>query len=422
LETSVASVAQWKSAQIANLGGPLCRALSDQDFRNDLAIIRRVRPDLVANMTDTLVSPSPRTRNVPPRLWRTGTDLVWLKPLFEAIKNDFRRSFEKDGAAEALIFRHSKGLKPDIGFENYPGIAYKIKNQIPVFSAGTESFRMGRGEESHLTLTVEKSPPFFGSGDELRGACANAWDIVYRLDCPLTNGLRQEITHRGWDLRCDSWCSWVIAVYVLALHDIPELGVQVDRFAIDLHSDPLREFRYATEERRTKLLNRFPWRVARHDVVRNVQEASINFLTMLSRLVFEGMAKSPVLYHSDAPSLASLVSLGNHEQGGELPQLVVETAELGEAETSAASPTVDWGAVFTMPPSTAAEIAAVLHEDAELVARSLKHYRKNHDFGFIADDWPRGGEPRFRYKLEDVMSHLKKWYDKRQKKRQKGTV
>jgi len=77
---------------------------------------------------------------------------------------------------------------------------------------------------------------------------------------------------------------------------------------------------------------------------------------------------------------------------------------------------VDWKELLLSPPLSAAQIAERLRQPVDLVERTLRYFRKQHDFGFTKDEDAGFGEAAFRYKMEDVLLHLKKWYDKRQKK------
>jgi hypothetical protein len=80
------------------------------------------------------------------------------------------------------------------------------------------------------------------------------------------------------------------------------------------------------------------------------------------------------------------------------------------------SPAVDWQALLLSPPLSAGQIAERLGQPRELVERTLRHFRKAYDYGFVEDEDAGAGEARFRYKMSDVLTHLQKWYLKRQKK------
>lgn len=75
---------------------------------------------------------------------------------------------------------------------------------------------------------------------------------------------------------------------------------------------------------------------------------------------------------------------------------------------------IDWQALLLMPPLTAAEIADELREQVELVERTLRYFRQQHDYGFVKDE--DAGRTTYRYKMPDVLAHLQKWWLKRQKK------
>jgi hypothetical protein len=79
---------------------------------------------------------------------------------------------------------------------------------------------------------------------------------------------------------------------------------------------------------------------------------------------------------------------------------------------------IDWQALLLMPPLTASEIAGHLGQPKELVERTLRYFRSQHDYGFIKDDDAGTTDATFRYKMPDVLSHLQKWYVKRRRKGQ----
>jgi hypothetical protein len=77
---------------------------------------------------------------------------------------------------------------------------------------------------------------------------------------------------------------------------------------------------------------------------------------------------------------------------------------------------VDWAALLTMPPQTVAEIAALLRQPIDVVEAMLRYFRSQHDYGFIKDDDAGVGESAYRFKMPDVLSHIQKWYARRQRK------
>jgi len=79
---------------------------------------------------------------------------------------------------------------------------------------------------------------------------------------------------------------------------------------------------------------------------------------------------------------------------------------------------VDWQGLLLMPPLTAAEIAERLGQPKDLVERTLRYFRTQHDYGFIKDDDAGRTDAKFRYKMPDVLAHLQRWYVKRQRKGQ----
>jgi len=77
---------------------------------------------------------------------------------------------------------------------------------------------------------------------------------------------------------------------------------------------------------------------------------------------------------------------------------------------------IDWNDLLLSPPLSAAEIAEKLRQPVNLVERTLRNFRRQHDYGFIKDADAGFGEAAYRYKMVDVLAHLQKWYAKRQGK------
>lgn len=133
-----------------------------------------------------------------------------------------------------------------------------------------------------------------------------------------------------------------------------------------------------------------------HARLRSVLDTDRQLIDRINQMV-------QVTPHYDVPRLPL-------EIGSDNPS--VETRRLTYDNTSV----VDWSALLLSPPLTAAEIAALLHQPAELVERTLGYFRKQHDYGFIEDDSPSVGGAKYRYKIPDVIGHLKNWHAKRLKK------
>src|SRR5262249_26300928 len=79
-------------------------------------------------------------------------------------------------------------------------------------------------------------------------------------------------------------------------------------------------------------------------------------------------------------------------------------------------PVIDWNALLMMPPLSAAEIADKIYQPVELVEKKLRDYRNQHLGGYVENTDRRKGEPKYRYKMDEVLSVVKKWVEKRLKK------
>ena len=100
----------------------------------------------------------------------------------------------------------------------------------------------------------------------------------------------------------------------------------------------------------------------------------------------------------------------------ELPDDEVNAILAGETADPKGTVGIDWLALLMMPPLSAGEIAGKLGEPVPDVERTLRYFRNSQDYGFTKDVNAGIGEAKFRYKMNDVLAHLQKWYVKRQKK------
>jgi hypothetical protein len=112
------------------------------------------------------------------------------------------------------------------------------------------------------------------------------------------------------------------------------------------------------------------------------------------------------------PAAAPIQSADN----GTAQSVILHSVAAKAIDSNLGDATVDWQALLLSPPLSAAQIADKLGQPVALVERTLRNFRNQHDFGFITDEDAGVGEARFRYKMDDVLSHLQKWYRKRQKK------
>jgi hypothetical protein len=129
------------------------------------------------------------------------------------------------------------------------------------------------------------------------------------------------------------------------------------------------------------------------------------------------------------------VSLGPHQRIENYPQVAVgalralldavrpDDADGAPAAARVGEDTgmvVDWNSLLFSPPLTASEIAERLGQPVELVQRTLKYFRQQHDYGFTKVEDAGVAKAHFRYHMPDVLTHLQKWYVKRQMKAKKG--
>lgn len=130
-----------------------------------------------------------------------------------------------------------------------------------------------------------------------------------------------------------------------------------------------------------------------HASLRSVLDTDRRLMDRINQMV-------QVTPHYDVPRLPLEIGSDNPSE---------ETGRLTNENTSVA----DWSTLLLSPPLTAAEIAALLHQPVEAVERTLRYFRQQHDYGFIKDDTAGVGEAKYRYKIADVIGHLKNWYGKR---------
>jgi hypothetical protein len=117
------------------------------------------------------------------------------------------------------------------------------------------------------------------------------------------------------------------------------------------------------------------------------------------------------------PTLASLHEKKPSELSDEFEKAYRVFLTTAPAPPSPTRRIPDWEELLFSSIQTAAQIAEKLGEPVDLVERSLRNFRQQHSYGFIEDHEHGVGESRFKYKIDDILIHLRKWYDKRQKKK-----
>jgi hypothetical protein len=84
----------------------------------------------------------------------------------------------------------------------------------------------------------------------------------------------------------------------------------------------------------------------------------------------------------------------------------------------AAEPEIDWNTLITSPPLSATMLAEKLGQPVEVVERFLRYQRgiRTDCYFEIEGEFRRKGEPRYQYKVQELVAPLQAWLKKRLKK------